>query len=77
MIPALIRSPAITERGERGRAGVGEVTTAGGCVVAGEEPSVTVAFASVVVFRVEFTGETTVRLLMSKFFMEGLLTVTK
>ena len=42
MIPAEIKSPAITARGERRRDGVGERTTAGGCVIASEEPSVTV-----------------------------------
>ena len=39
-MPAEIKSPAITARGERGRDGLGEGTTAGGCVIAGEEPCV-------------------------------------
>jgi hypothetical protein len=43
MMPAEIKSPPITARGERGRDGLGEGTTAGGCVIAGEEPCVTFA----------------------------------
>ena len=54
MMPAEIKSPAITARGERGRDGVGEGTTIGGCVTAGEEPWVTVAFAGSRVVREEF-----------------------
>jgi hypothetical protein len=77
MMPAEIKSPAITARGEKGRAGVGEGTTAGGCVISGEEPWVTVAFTSTTEVTVEFAGDTTVRVLMREFFMAGLLTVTK
>jgi hypothetical protein len=74
-IPAEIKSPAITARGERGRPGVREGTTAGGRVISGEETWVTVAFASTPVVRMEFSGETTVRVLMSEFFIDGLLIV--
>ena len=54
MMPAEIKSPAITARGDRGRAGVGEGTTAGGCVISGEEAGVTVAFAGTTEVTVEF-----------------------
>ena len=54
MMPAEIKSPAITARGQRGSDGVGEGTTAGGCVIAGEDPWVTVAFASSRVVKEEF-----------------------
>jgi len=77
MMPTEIKSPAIAAMGERGRPGVREVTTNGDCVIVYEELSVTVVFASMTVFTVELSGETTVSLLMSEFFMEGLLTVTK
>ena len=71
MIPAEIKSPAITAIGERGRPGVRDGTTAGGCVVAGEVSWVTVAFVNTTLVRVEFSGETTVRVLLSEFFMAG------
>ena len=67
MMPAEIKSPAITARGEKGRDGVGEGTTTEGCVIAGEEPWVTVAFAGSRVVKVEFAvGE----------FVEGSVNVT-
>jgi len=76
MIPAEIKSPAIAAIGERGRPGVREGTTFGGCVVAGEELWVTVAFVNTTLERVEFSGEPTFRVVMSEFFMDGLLIVT-
>ena len=54
MIPAEIKRPAIAAIGERGRAGVGEGTTAGGCVISGEETWVTVALARTTEVTVEF-----------------------
>jgi hypothetical protein len=51
---AEIKSPAITARGERGRVGVDEGTTARGCAIAGEEPCVIFAFASSRVVKEEF-----------------------
>jgi hypothetical protein len=77
MMPAEITSPAITARSERGRPGVLEGTTARGCVRAGEESLVTVPFDGATVVMVGFTGEDTVRVLISEFFMDGLLIVTK
>ena len=55
MMPAEITSPAITARGERGRPGVLEGTTARGCVRAGEESLVTVPFDGATVVMVGFT----------------------
>ena len=54
MMPAEIKIPAIIVRGEKGRAGVGGGTTTGGCVIAGEEPWVTIAFVSSRVVKEEF-----------------------
>jgi hypothetical protein len=77
MMPAEIKRPAIAVRGERGRAGDNEATGTAGCVSVGTELAGTVAFSSTIEVRVEFIGDAMVRVLMSEFFMEGLLTVTK
>jgi len=77
MMPAEIKSPAIAVSGDRGSAGVGEGTGVAGCVSVGTELVVTVAFLSAIEARGECTGDATVRVPVSEFFMDGLLTLTK
>ena len=71
-----IKSPAIGVRGERGAAGVSETTGVRSCAGAGEESNFDVTFSGTGEVRPEFSGSSTVRVVISAFFIDGLLTLT-